>query len=163
MQIRYITESEFAALALPILFHEPLYAHVYCVLMQDDATPVCKFTARSTLVQPIIKRFNRFIAIGIDETIGFWDFEAAKIAKQLALPYPFYDFYLSANYLFIVFELGILILHASTLSVCGELIYPNFIQSIEADDQQIKVLFLDGKIAIVNIKDIILSHSNLKT
>lgn len=156
MKIQHITEAEFVALAVPILFHDPLFAQMYCVLMQDDAIPVCKFSARSTLVQPVIQPINQFIAIGIDETVGFWDLRSSIIAKQLSLSCPFYDFYLSTSHVFIVSELEVLILNAATLNPCGELSYNNFIRNIEVDEQHIKVFFLDGEVKVENMSKVIL-------
>lgn len=147
--LRKVERKEFNDSVLPILFHEPEYARYFYVLAYSNLS-ILKFSAQSE-IEPIAKEISGVIAIGIDQSIGFWDVLKNEIAKTLSSASFFYDFYFSEKYIFIVCEVDIVILEINTLIEYKSLSFSEYIDHIELRDNSIVINFINGDIETILI------------
>ncbi|MDF7670687.1 hypothetical protein PT276_05670 [Orbaceae bacterium ESL0721] len=144
-----IDNKEFNNSQLPILFQEPEYARYFYILVYNKFN-VLKFSAQSE-IDPIVKKIGQRIAIGIDQSVGFWDISKKKISRTLSLPSFFYDFYFSKKYIFIVCEVDIVILEINTLIEYKSLTFSEYIDHIELKNNSLMIKFINDDIKSIFI------------
>lgn len=136
-----VENKEFNDSELPILFLEPEYARYFYFLVSNNVG-VLRFSAQSE-IEPIVKKIEGIVAVGIDQTVGFWDVSKNEIAKTISLTSFFYDFYFSKKYIFIVCEVEVVILEINTLIEYKNLSFSEYIDHIELNDDSVVINFIN--------------------
>ncbi|WP_392562368.1 hypothetical protein RHO12_02475 [Orbus sturtevantii] len=144
-----IDNKEFDDSQLPILFHKPEYARYFYFLVYNELS-VLRFSAQSE-IDPIVKEIGNVIAIGIDQSVGFWDVSKNEISQTISLTSFFYDFYFSEKYIFIVCEVDVVILQINTLIEYKSLSFSEYIDHIELNDDSILINFINNDIETILI------------
>ncbi|WP_392566607.1 hypothetical protein RHO15_03185 [Utexia brackfieldae] len=144
-----IDDKEFNNSQLPILFHELEYARYFYFLVYNELS-VLRFSAQSE-IDPIVKEIGKGIAVGIDQSVGFWDVSKKKISSTVSLPSFFYDFYFSEKYIFIVCEVDVVILEINTLVEYKSLSFSEYIDHIELNDDSLVINFINDDIESILI------------
>jgi hypothetical protein len=147
--VKKITEEEFNNSELPILFHEQEHARCFYLLIFNKII-ILRFSAQSE-IDPVVKKMGGIVAIGIDQSVGFWSIEKKEIVKTISLTSFFYDFYVSEKYIFIVCEVDILVLEVNLLKMHQELSFDEYIDHIELDKDSIKIYFTSNDVEIFGI------------
>lgn len=140
--VRKVAKEEFDNNNHPILFHDKKHARCYYLLASDGVNKF-KLSAQSE-IEPVIKETEEIICTGVDLSVGFWNPSTESILKIITLTSFFYDFFFSEKYIFILCEVDIIILDASTLREYKEFSFSEYIESIEPHEEYIKINFSNG-------------------
>lgn len=143
-----ITEEEFKAVDLPIIFENKLTDRSFAIVYKN--IDFFKFGWQSTNVDPILIQLREdTFAIGVDLICSIVDTYAKKVLKNIKLNYFFFDFKLINDMLFVITELEVLKLNIVNFEIVENYLLSDFFESIEISKDNIIINTVDGN--IINI------------